>query len=501
MNRVQFLVPLGMALCIPGTLTAQLRGSLMSEAQVGNLPFIAPENLLTSMNDLRLFYNFDKLQFDLRGEIFLHQDKSVRFQEITQRSVTYSDDEVEIRVGNSLQTLGRGLLLRSYEVPGGVFEDRVFRRRYPFYRDVDGIVAGYQSDPFSVKGLIGSPLLNSLPPDAAYEDRHPELLAAVQTEVTPVPWGSIGGIYLRRNPMKETREYASGFVSARGGGAFRAYMEYAQQLGGGNSPFSLQDHHVHAFYGSLSVTTEVLSGSVEYKNYKNFLLGFGFNDPPPAVREHTYRTLNRSTHVADLTNEEGWQVEMLIPFVGGHSLTFNGSYALNHTVKRNEFIELFAEAAIETGPSTQAKLFIDWSQDDITLERSRWASGATVEFIPCNEISASVSGEYQQFRRMVDPVQDVRNFVLSAYVTVLSNYSLGMVVETSTDPVFTDDPRTLVAETSTRSWLGIVASANLGMHRAELFAGKRRGGPACTSGICYEVLDFEGVELRLLITL
>ena len=30
----------------------------------------------------------------------------------------------------------------------------------------------------------------------------------------------------------------------------------------------------------------------------------------------------------------------------------------------------------------------------------------------------------------------------------------------------------------------------------QLFAGKRRGGSACTAGICYEVLDFKGVELR-----
>ena len=33
----------------------------------------------------------------------------------------------------------------------------------------------------------------------------------------------------------------------------------------------------------------------------------------------------------------------------------------------------------------------------------------------------------------------------------------------------------------------------------QLFAGKRRGGPACTSGICYEVLDFKGAEIKWLI--
>ena len=31
----------------------------------------------------------------------------------------------------------------------------------------------------------------------------------------------------------------------------------------------------------------------------------------------------------------------------------------------------------------------------------------------------------------------------------------------------------------------------------QLFFGKRRGGTACDHGFCIEVLDFEGMELRL----
>ena len=35
-------------------------------------------------------------------------------------------------------------------------------------------------------------------------------------------------------------------------------------------------------------------------------------------------------------------------------------------------------------------------------------------------------------------------------------------------------------------------------HSVNLFGGKRRSGLACTGGTCYEVLGFEGVELRLI---
>jgi hypothetical protein len=35
-------------------------------------------------------------------------------------------------------------------------------------------------------------------------------------------------------------------------------------------------------------------------------------------------------------------------------------------------------------------------------------------------------------------------------------------------------------------------------HNVNLFGGKRRSGLACTAGTCYQVLGFEGVELRLI---
>jgi hypothetical protein len=47
-------------------------------------------------------------------------------------------------------------------------------------------------------------------------------------------------------------------------------------------------------------------------------------------------------------------------------------------------------------------------------------------------------------------------------------------------------------------WTGINAGWRVAeTHRLDLFAGQRRAGLACTGGTCYEVLGFEGVELRL----
>ena len=53
-------------------------------------------------------------------------------------------------------------------------------------------------------------------------------------------------------------------------------------------------------------------------------------------------------------------------------------------------------------------------------------------------------------------------------------------------------------ETKTRNWFGYsVGYQYSNSHFISLFYGKRRGGTACTAGICYEVLPFEGFELRL----
>ena len=82
-------------------------------------------------------------------------------------------------------------------------------------------------------------------------------------------------------------------------------------------------------------------------------------------------------------------------------------------------------------------------------------------------------------------------------VSKSSDLNLSVVWEISNDPYLTDQPDTPESESSIRNWPGLEASYRINpTNTISVFAGKRRGGPACTSGICYEVLDFEGVEIR-----
>ena len=69
------------------------------------------------------------------------------------------------------------------------------------------------------------------------------------------------------------------------------------------------------------------------------------------------------------------------------------------------------------------------------------------------------------------------------------NFSFALNSERSTDPYVTNSKKYFV--NTSLGWQPI-HQVNL-----QLFIGERRGGTACDHGYCIEVLDFEGVELRM----
>ena len=77
-----------------------------------------------------------------------------------------------------------------------------------------------------------------------------------------------------------------------------------------------------------------------------------------------------------------------------------------------------------------------------------------------------------------------------------SNFSAALIWEFTNDEFVSDNPDTDEIETVKHfPGINLMYKPNQ-KNTLKLFAGERRGGPACTSGICYEVLDFKGVEIR-----
>ncbi len=79
-----------------------------------------------------------------------------------------------------------------------------------------------------------------------------------------------------------------------------------------------------------------------------------------------------------------------------------------------------------------------------------------------------------------------------------AGFGAALVMDRSTNLSETDLPETLAFETEPVRFFSIHANARFNRYEALLFAGERRGGTACTSGTCYEVLAFRGAELRIL---
>jgi hypothetical protein len=263
------------------------------------------------------------------------------------------------------------------------------------------------------------------------------------------------------------------------------YTEFAKNL----SDYSLSDFSdqaSYAMYTGINLTFNSIGISAEYKNYKNFLLGAGINEPPALVKEHSYKVLNRSTHVLQPTNESGYQVEFFYMFADQSTLTLNNTIAVNDLNEKFVFQEYFTGYDFTISENIDIKLFADFAQDPFKLEMNRISTGAYFDIKTRNKNSVKADFEFQTFSRSGEKVQ---NLIFLLGYNYRSKLLVNVISEISNDPFLTEE--------SIKTWLGTNLKYQINnKHNLLLFAGQRRGGPACNAGVCYEVLDFTGIEIR-----
>ena len=391
--------------------------------------------------------------------------------------------------------LGNGLLLRAYDTPGSVFESQGYRVRHGFYRDMFGFLGEYSGDVFRLKALYGKPLLNVLPPTLEWPERRSEDLYALSPGVS-IGEQNIDLNYLYNITSTGNHHYTSAQITGNLPYDFSYNVELAAELGTGIPLFSGPES-IHGLYASLMYSGFRFGGSFELKNYSNFSLGSAYNDPPTLVREHSYKVLNRSTHVPLLTSESGFQSEVYYRFESGHMATLNTSRARNDLFELFVFEEYFAELYSPIGESASLKWFADYARDPFKDEPHRIATGGIFEAPVFGRWSALAEVEYQHIKRSGFLPGAVRNGVMIGGISRGSVFSMGLTWEISTDPFLTDDSNTIEIEEGIRHWVGIDTKYKINKHHTiAVFMGQRRGGPTCASGICYEILDFTGIELR-----
>jgi hypothetical protein len=242
------------------------------------------------------------------------------------------------------------------------------------------------------------------------------------------------------------------------------------------------------------------SFSAEYKDYHAFTLGY--NEPPSLVKEHTFTLLNRSTHATIPLDERGWQIETLINLFDLNTATLNFSNATND-IYGNEFsyYEVYADLNFYPNETSHIKGFIDISEDEIKSQYERITGGISYERqlrTFWNILFELQNQQYDvRFKYNPDDNYSAANRLLGITISRSPGLSGGFVLEHSTDEAEIGE-NSSYGFFNRKFWPGLIFNYNYKQDwDFGVFFGKRRGGNACTGGICYEVQPFEGIEIRI----
>ncbi len=495
----------------PKIVLSQVSVSNLAEYQVGNLPNTEPKNLSSFYNQLQVSYQNSNLNFGLRLESFQASALDRKYNKFSQRYLEYQRDWFRIRIGNYYGILGRGLVFRAFELPGVVKEDEAFRVRHALSRDVDGFLAEANWKFLQLTLLRGESLNSSLPPTFEDNNRSLGIVEGGQLKIKPVNWITVGGIYARYTPpARSAFEVGAAILglslspllskTSLNDLSIDFYSEYAQRQGTKENLFSTRDKDPHALYFSANLIYKNLGLSIEHKDYHDF--NFRMNDPPPLVKEHSFYLLNRATHVLLSEDETGNQVELTYTLPYRTILTANYTRAENRISPISNFIseEKFIGIDVYLKEYLLTRLFLDKSMDEFPAKSiaDRVTSGINLEWQLNEANSLTLDLQAQEFSRTYDP-QKYNEFYGSLTFARSPKFAISLIGQRSNDPLEADDPRTAQIETDPKYWLSITTNHQItDEHEIFLFYGKRRGGPACVAGTCYEVLAFEGFEIRFI---
>ena len=271
---------------------AQFSGTNLTEYQYGALPTQTEDNFQSVYNKLMLNYTYKNLKVTAGGQMYYSPYEDRNYFHPSWLGLNYIQKGWDLKLGNFYETLDRGILLRSYEIPGALLEDQGFRSKNYFYRDVEGAAIRYSKKNVTVKALWGYSLNNLYPPTQARDLRRSDEIVAFsfQYKIAKQAVG-LSGLQLY-NSVSEA-SYALGSLTGKLTNGLSYYSAYAAYVGGDIQEYSSNDSR--AIYGSLNYSLGNFGMSLEYKDYKNFVIGSGINEPPALIKEHSYKVLNRST--------------------------------------------------------------------------------------------------------------------------------------------------------------------------------------------------------------
>ncbi|MDX9758154.1 MAG: DUF6029 family protein [Bacteroidota bacterium] len=483
---------------------------------------------IENQTNVRLFWEDFTLGFE-----YLYDDPpefGPRVNEVRKRYIEFSRKGLELRAGDFYTLYGKGLAMNLFENRGINYDTRL-----------DGLRGSYRNDfvhaIFAAGKMRYYDLLNA-------ERIESYSVKSGHLEITPVDFFRLGGSIVGvegelPSAFGIDRVHADipEFMASLRGAGFELFVQQAwkrasflRPVAGGGFTSGASDGS--GLYGSLSYTADFgLGVTMEYKDYR-------FDDvrehdreanrpsrmlpmqnPPIVHKEHSFTLLSRNPHVVDFNDEIGFQVDVFYALTPEIMLNLNGAMASRHSgyLERNGFLvtyeretaflptldekfspfwELYGEVEWYFDGSSYLRAAFNRRYDapyeaGLAHQQSSTTIPLRIEYMLDEEYSIAGSFEQQFFHDSFSrETPEYYNQYVALTFARAAHWSATVRMEYTTD---TADP------SGRDFWRTVEFAYRLGNeHLATISYGTERGGLVCTSGICREILPFDGIRLSLL---
>ena len=491
-------------LAAAGPATSQPQLTAHHEYQLGNLPGSEPGDLRTVYQQLNFGFETSGLLASLRSEAFRSSAGGRDYFHLAQRSLSYRQSGFEATAGTYYTLVGSGLLLHAFELPGVVTENRVSRRRYQITQDLGGFQVRYRRGDVDLLLLTGSPVDSELAPGQKGPERRGGRVSGGAFSARPWAEFEVGMGVLdfdgeERGATTHARVRFGSLLKALGLRDWYGdlYGEYARIDPALDSWFSLDREHARGLYLASTFTGGAWGLSLELKDYDDFNFPT-INNPPTLIREHEAFLLNRQTHTLLPDDETGIQAELTWALPRQVGLIAAWNLATRRGSRPGEeaksLSEYFLQLDSPVGETFHGQGFLDFARSRILQNERRITAGTRWDWSAGRRYSVAADLQFQDVdRRFGSRRFPYENLHAAAEVTRYPAWTWSLQLQRSNDPLEIG-----ASESGVTYWWALGTSWLFrDAHTANLFAGKRRTGLACTGGTCYEVLGFEGVEIRL----
>ena len=432
-------------------------------------------------NWLDVGYKYSYWRAGLRVEFHDPRNPEVYNDKITQRYVMFKKDWLRIRAGSFYERLGRGLVFHAFEIQSQTLNRT--DENIAIDRNIDGANIKLSFDNVDVTGIWGRPL-------KMFSSDRGHALGGGEVRFRPFSALLLGGTFLR---------FSDDFLAGVAGlerkidlelsslqvglslGSIDLHTEISQKKSADESAIPSGN----ALYATANYSGDSFGLSAEFKRYEDF--NTDFNNPPALVKTHSFTLLNRHTHSLNPNDEIGYQFESYFSPNLSTTITLHASGADNlENNERQRFREYFFESRQEWGEQAISRVLIDYSKDRLLGDLNRWTFASEVDYLLNDRNSLLFDAQLQNI--------DNENNLNGKYWNMLG------LLAFSRSPFMTLSAQyehTTNAFSGKSNWFSGTLNLKVGQHHdVILTAGSRPAGLVCSGGICFQVPEFAGVELR-----